>query len=264
MINRFSEDIDLVLKWDYLGYSDREVFQVRTKTQDYLFECSMNDKASSFIQNELKEDIATNLVSKIDGMSIETDPSDPMVLFINYPSDYGTGYILHHVKLEIGPVAAKTPNEVKYIEPYCLKILNSIGNNLIKVSAVSIARTFWEKILILYSECYRPSAKKMPARYSRHYYDVYRIFCSLYFSNIVQSKSLFEEVKRFKSKYYRSAWSNVENCKLDSIIIIPNQNRLNEIEKDYESMALMIFGERPNFESLIEGLTTLQTALRNS
>ena len=262
VIDRFSEDIDLVMKWDYLGYSDHEVYQTRTKNQDYIFECTMNAKASSFIQGELKNDIETNLVSGINGMSIDSDPNDPMVLFVNYPSNYDSGYILHRVKLEIGPVAAKTPSEAKYIEPYCLRLLGPIKNNHIRVNTVSIARTFWEKLLILYSECHRPPSKKMPLRYSRHYYDVCRIYHSPYFAEIIRNKSLFEEVKSFKSKYYRSAWSKVEGCTLGGITIVPNQYRLDEIRKDYESMALMIFGERPDFKSLVEELTMLQTALR--
>ena len=36
-------------------------------------------------------------------------------------------------------------------------------------------RTFWEKATILHHEAHRPENSVMPSRYSRHYYDLYRL-----------------------------------------------------------------------------------------
>lgn len=38
VIKRFSEDVDLILKWDKIGFKDEEVFLNRSKNQDYKFE----------------------------------------------------------------------------------------------------------------------------------------------------------------------------------------------------------------------------------
>ena len=106
------------------GFKDEEVFLNRSKNQDYKFETLMNERGSTFIQNELKEDLIKNLASSIKGMKIESDLNDPMVLLVYYPNSYKNDYIEQAVKLEIGPVAAKTPTEVSHIEPYCYRYFN--------------------------------------------------------------------------------------------------------------------------------------------
>ena len=85
VIKRFSEDVDLILKWDALGFSDQEVYKNRSITQNSKFELQMNEKGAEFIQKEIKNDLVNNLSSKIQGLSIESDENDPMVIYINYP-----------------------------------------------------------------------------------------------------------------------------------------------------------------------------------
>lgn len=264
VIKRFSEDVDLVLKWDAIGFDDEEVYQERSNNQNYKFETQMNEKGAKFIQNELKQDLIENLASHISGMTIESDETDPMVLYVKYPASYRDEYINQRVKLEIGPVAAKTPTEIKQIEPYCFAYFNVDNKEPFNANIVTIARTFWEKLLILCAECNRPMEKRTPSRYSRHYYDVYMIYKSAFSNDVLKDKSLFETVKAFKSKYYRTSWSKIENCYLSSITIIPNQQRLNDLEKDYQSMSEMIFSNRPSFKQIIDGLSELEIQLRST
>ena len=240
VIKRFSEDVDLILKWDKIGFSDSEVYEARSKNKDNKFEILMNEKGSIFIQNELKQDLIENFANKINGIFIENSDVDSMILNIKYPTMSKDDYIAPSIKLEIGPVAAKTPTEIRYIEPYCYKSFNVSNKEPFKVEIVSIERTFWEKVLILYAERNRPIEKRMPLRYSRHYYDVYMIYKSNYFSRVLNNIALFEEVKRFKSKYYRSSWSNLEECSFQNLYIIPNQERIIEVASDYEKMKDMI------------------------
>ena len=261
VIKRFSEDADLILKWDMIGFNDEDVYKDRSKNQDYKFELSMNEKGASFIQNELKHDLVKNLANRIDNMEILSDENDPMVLYVKYPTSFVDQYIPSVVKLEIGPVAAKTPTEIKEIEPYCYKSFNADNKVPFKVEIVSIIRTFWEKVLILYAETNRPLDKRMPARYSRHYYDVYMIYKSQYFYSIVNNKELFEEVKSFKSKYYRTSWSRIEECFLENITIVPKEERLKEISADYKDMKDMFFIDTPSFEDIMNGLQELETTL---
>ena len=223
----------------------------------------MNEKGANFIQNELKQDLIDNLANKIDGVEILSDINDPMILYVKYPTSLEDNYIPSMVKLEIGPVAAKTPIENKQIKPYCFKFFNVDNKEPFNVEIVSIARTFWEKLLILYVETNRPLNKKTPARYSRHYYDVYMIYKSSYFASIIKDRNLFEDVKSFKSKYYRTSWSNIENSSLNNINLIPAKERLDELRADYENMKEMIFVNRPSFQDILNGLCELEALLRD-
>lgn len=262
VIKRFSEDIDLVLKWDKLGFTDEEVYLKRTKNQDNKFETLMNEKGAAFIQGELKEELKKNLEAQVEGLSVESDEEDLMILYVYYPTSYRDEYIKQAVKLEIGPVSPTTPNEECFIEPYCFRVFSVEDKKSINVKTVSLARTFWEKVFILYAECNRPQEKKTPSRYSRHYYDVYMIYKSKYFKNIVSDRNLFESVKLFKSKYYRTSWSRIEDCSLKEIVIVPSEARLKDLLSDYKNMLEMIFDNPPTFEEIIKGMKDLEATLR--
>lgn len=61
IINRFSEDIDLILDWTALGVGETEPLNDRSNTKQDLFNKSLNAKAEEFISNELLSDIKDNL-----------------------------------------------------------------------------------------------------------------------------------------------------------------------------------------------------------
>ena len=263
IIDRFSEDIDLVLKWDILGYSDDQVFKERSKNQNNKFEEELNQKGSEFIKNKIAPDIEQNLSSKIKGLSVSFG-DDPMIIFVNYPNDQKNQYISSQIKLEIGPVAMKTPMEFCEIEPYCNQYLNeSFEKMKFSVPTISLARTFFEKLLILYSETNRPLEKAMPLRYFRHYYDVVKIFESSYFPEIIKMSDLFEEVKFFKNKYYRNNWSKLEECSLKTIPLYPSDKRLKELENDYHKMKEMFFRELPSFANIIHEIRHLEDQIHS-
>lgn len=64
-------------------------------------------------------------------------------------------------------------------------------------------RTFWEKATILHQEANRPETKTMPRRYSRHYYDMYRLGHSEIADRAIAHPELFAKVVAFKEKFYR-------------------------------------------------------------
>ena len=263
VIERFSEDLDIVLKWDVLGYNDELVYKDRSKNQNYLFETKMNEKGARFIQNEIKSDLLESLASDIPGLNIKSDDNDPMVLYVEYPHSASNHYINSVVKLEIGPMAAKTPMEHKQVSPYYVNYFDLKDDDKeFDVSVVSIARTFYEKLLILYSETNRPIEKKMPTRYFRHYYDVAMIYQSEYYADIIKQKELFEEVRLFKNKYYRTYWSKIEGCSLSTIRIYPPKHCIRDLRNDYEQMKEMFFGEIPSFEEVLSLIASLEKELR--
>ena len=263
VIHRFSEDLDLILKWDVLGISDDEVYRERSKTQDAKFEISLNQKGSVFVREKLKPELERLFCPKAPGAEVLMDEHDPMVLYLAYPVASPSAYVRPRVKLEIGPMAATTPYENREISPYCGPFI-PMGTPRFAIPTITIARTFWEKVLILYAETNRPASKMMPLRYSRHYYDVYMIYRSRYFAEILQNRKLFVEVRAFKSRFYRTAWACLEDCELSEIALIPNQNRLPSLKADYRQMEEMLFGSHPSFEEILEGLKELESVLRSA
>ena len=173
-IERFSEDIDLILDWRLLGYSEDEPWQERSPTKQDAFGKQANQRAAEFLAHEFVPALARDLKARID-TGIEVAVQGQVVL-IPYPRAFSLEAINPQIRLEIGPLAAWVPNEQKPIRPYAAeqfpKEFTIPGTT---VRTIAVERTFWEKATILHQEAHRGPDRPLPPRYSRHYYDVYRL-----------------------------------------------------------------------------------------
>src|SRR5690606_24237212 len=102
------------------------------------------------------------------------DETDVQTVLVGYPKNYEDTAIVKEIRLEIGPLAAWTPVSNYDLHAYVYDAPElPFEIKSITVPTVEVARTFWEKATILHAEAHRPETKPLPARYSRHYYDVY-------------------------------------------------------------------------------------------
>jgi hypothetical protein len=69
---------------------------------------------------------------------------------------------------------------------------------------------------------------------------------------------LLKDVVAFKRRFYRCPWANYESAQPGTFRLIPAQARLEELEKDYRQMKVMIFGAVPKFDQVINTLKTLE------
>jgi hypothetical protein len=53
----------------------------------------------------------------------------------------------------------------------------------------------------------------------------------------------------------------IEEAVPRSIKLIPNDNNLNELEKDYELMKVMIYGDKPKFKDIINAIKIMEERL---
>lgn len=125
---------------------------------------------------------------------------------MSYPKNFEDAAIVKQIRLEIGPLAAWTPvsNHLLHAYIYDVPGLDHLGKKEISVPTVEILRTFWEKATILHAEAHRPSEKPLPARYSRHYYDVFMIQRNVeILEKILIDRDLLAKVVDFKQRFYR-------------------------------------------------------------
>jgi len=172
---------------------------------------------------------------------------------------------LKYVRLEIGPLAALTPTEDVTISPLISKLnLKIMDNNETIIKTVSPERTFWEKILILNQEAHRPVDRKMPSRYSRHYYDVYRLSLTKYKNIAYNNLELLTEVREFKKKFYPSSWANYDLALPGSFILVPSEERIKELRVDFSNMKEMINDDLINsFDDLLTYIKKLENEINN-
>ena len=260
LIQRFSEDIDLIPDWRCIGYEFNEPWQDRSNTKQDKFNKESNQKTEGFLKNkflpQIKEDFRKLL---IDEFQIKIDEKDLQTVLFEYPKAFRSPYLTEAVRLEIGTLAAWTPSEVISITPDIKKIYPMLfEGDFIKVRTVLPERTFWEKATILHHEANRPENLPMPKRYARHYYDLYCIANSKYKDSAFQNLDLLENVVRFKQKFYPRKWAKYEEANSKNIKLIPDKYRWKEIEEDYKNMREMFFGVYPKFDEVMSKITELE------
>jgi hypothetical protein len=69
---------------------------------------------------------------------------------------------------------------------------------------------------------------------------------------------LLRKVVAYKDKYYHCAWAEYNNAKPGTFKLRPPTHNMEELKKDYRSMRTMIFGDTPEFDEIIKGLSELE------
>lgn len=197
LIERFSEDIDLILDWNILTGEAPEA--ARSKTQQQKFNDQLNEQAQVFIAGELLRHIS---VSVAPVCRCVLDTKDPHVLNLLYPAAFSDEYLRPEIRLEIGPLASWLPFDEYIIRPYAAEAFPAIfDRSECKVRAIKAERTFWEKATILHQEAHRPEGRVQAPRYSRHYYDLAKMCRSLTKAVALEDIGLLEAVVEFKNRF---------------------------------------------------------------
>ena len=254
VIDRFSEDIDLILDWNEVVEDDPMAERSKTKQDAY-------NKAVPVLSQQYIETFFLPKVREALGggchVSIEDD--NPDVINIRYPSSFENEYLRPEIRLEIGPLAQWIPNARYKISSYASEALPDLFENpSCFVNAIKAERTFWEKATILHHEAHRPEGAPVPARYSRHYYDLYLMAQTDIRAVALGDLGLLEKVVSFKMRFYPRGWAKYELAKPGSLKLVPPDRILKAMAKDYDAMQEMIFGHRPTFDQIIEGLRLLE------
>ncbi len=264
VIDRFSEDIDLILDWRVLGLGKEEPWLKRSKTQQMKFNEEANEKTVLFLQStfisSIREDLQ-RLLGK--GFDVTLDEKDRQTVNFYYPLTSSNPSILKVIRLEIGALAAWSP--------YCYKAVTSyVGESFPQiftqretvVRATSIERSFWEKATILHQEANRPKGSRVPARYSRHYYDLYRLAKSQYKESSLREVKNLEKVAVFKEKFYPRAWARYDlAAHPETLKLIPQKHVQIELRRDYEAMKDMLYGKYPTFDEILAELQSLENEI---
>ena len=133
-----------------------------------------------------------------------------------------------------------------------------------KVYTVEAERTFWEKVTILHREAMRTEKQgRMPARYSRHYYDLWCMCNAPIKDSALSQMELLDAVVRFKQKFYRCAWVRYDLATPTQILLAPPQAAIPILEADYSHMMSMIFGPKPPFGEILETISNLQSEIHS-
>jgi hypothetical protein len=265
LIDRFSEDIDLILDWRLLGYGHDEgndPYQaIQSKTKQSRYNQEMNAKAAAYIRGTLLGQLS-QLFAAISGIAASIDEDDSHTVNVIYPAAFLAEYIRPAVRLEIGPLASWIPSSAHTIRAYAAQSFPGAFNDPVcAVVAIDADRTFWEKATILHQEAHRPGI--IPVRYARHYYDLFKLADSPVKQAALSDLALLRSVVEFKERFYYSSWAHYDLAKPGSFRLSPPQSQIAALERDYREMRDMFYREPPEFAEILAGMRALEQEINS-
>lgn len=268
IINRFSEDVDLIIDRKFLGF---EVLPSKSSIK------KLRAASGSFIINEFREELVEQL-SKLGiaptAYAIEynekvDDTSDPNTLeFIYNPIIANTSeYIKPRVLIEMGARSLIEPTEEREVISFIDKEYANLpfAQKQSKVKVVVPTRTFIEKVLLLHEEFLKPEGQIRSERLSRHLYDLDRLMDTEYAQSAYKDHALFDMIVEHRKTITPLRIITYDKHDRNSLQIIPPDTVYKDWEQDYKVIQEnMIVGESKPFLILLERMQEIMTNFKNA
>lgn len=269
LIERFSEDIDItVFRADIEAeVSIAELEALSRKQRERRLE-DIRKACQTFIGGALKaqlDELAAALpISSHQHLRVTLNDADPdgQSLLLAYPAVWDKdAYVRPAVKIEAGAKSALDPHEPLTITPYVADELAGFDLRVPNVTTVDPVRTFWDKVLILHSLRRsfedRGTLRGGGQRVSRHYYDVDRVLRTAIGTRALADLAMAEDCIRHERMFFPRAGQNT--AVPGNFSLVPPPAMLAQLRLDYGAMAVMIFGDVPAFEAVMDSIATLET-----
>jgi len=255
VIERFSEDIDLALDREFLGFagdlSKKQISKLRYASYEFLTE-----KFTPELQQKFNELCFPDVLVKY--REVLNHDQDPLVIEIYYPKLTGKNiYLQPGVLVEIGSRSLKEPFSLCKFKTLVSENYSDkpFADSEITIPTVNVERTFLEKVFLLHEEYQRPAEKRRVERLSRHLYDIEKISQTPYFQKTLTDKDLYRTIVAHRDKFSHLGGIDYAKHEPKFINIVPPESVLSLWEKDYGEMSeSMIFGEKLSFNKLIDNV----------
>jgi Nucleotidyl transferase AbiEii toxin, Type IV TA system len=274
LIQRFSEDIDIVISREDLGFSgERDPVQsgISNKKRKELYQ-ALQAMCRVYVQTRLYQVLEATFANLAFPIKVVIDAEDPdqQTLLVEYLSLFpasGMGYVLPRVKIEGGARSALEPRVFSKITAYIHEDLNAGGWNfqVDDLTMIRPERTLWEKLLILHGlySGHRDEGR-LPVdanRMSRHYYDAVMLSQSALGASALKDQSLWTAVREHNLIAFPQAWKKFDQAVPGTLCLVPLPELRKVLERDYSTMQGMMLGKAPNFVWVMEQIATVEQQL---
>ena len=269
LIERFSEDIDIIVDKEVLGFGgdDAPDQAPSNKQRKARLEGLMN-ACREWVQGTLQPALTSRIQETLGdtGWQIEVDPDIPdgQCLLFHYPSVFAAnsaGYVRPVVKIELGARSDDWPAEEKPILPYVTEQFPAFDPApAFNVRVLAAERTFWEKACLLHEETFRPAGKPRKIRMARHYYDLWCLLRAGVGEKALAQTALFQRVAEHRELFFRFSWVDYTTHKPGTFRLTPPPEHLANWKSDYtEMLGPMFFGDTPTFDELMTAAADFET-----
>lgn len=261
LIQRFSEDIDIIVDKEPLGFGgEASPEEAPSRKQLRLRLNALKESCRIWVHERLQPALAGRIEELLgpDGWRLEVDPAmaDGQCLLFTYPSVFapGTaGYVRPVVKIELGARSDDWPHENRDIVPYVTEQFPDLDpESTSSIRVLAPERTFWEKACLLHEETFRPVDKTRPIRMARHYYDLWCLLQAGVGERALADVALFERVAEHRQIFFRLTWVDYSTHRPGTFRLIPPPAHLANWRTDYQAMqGPMFFDDTPSFDDVM-------------
>ena len=266
LIDRFSEDVDLGIDREFLGFGGE---LSKTQISDKL-----RRAACSFVRERLQNDLREQLIAdgieagkfevRVNITSVTT--TDPEVIEVEYVPSMGEhAYLKHVVKIEVSGRSMHEP-----VKGCALRTMiteahpeGPFSEEEFVVMAVVPERTFLEKVMLLHEEFAKPMSDVRAERMSRHLYDIYRIMQTTIAGKALGDEALYRSVLEHRRKFVGLRGFDYDSLYTDTLSLEIPAEVTDAWHQDYEHMCrTMIYGEHPSWDELMAKMRELNERIR--
>lgn len=264
LLNRFSEDIDIVIDKGLFGVTDDDK-PGRTQRE------RLRDAAHKFIS----EKVHPMLNHKLSALGIpertfrlyvdksKSSDQDPTIILLDYiPNAQITNdYTQPRIRIEIGVRAMMEPTEERPISSLLSQQL-SIGEHF-GVRSVLPQRTFWEKAFLLHELFQKPVDKIDIRRMSRHWYDLHRLYQAGFAAKAMADKELFDAIREHRGVFTKVSGVDYDSLKANSFNLFPPDGLKVSWDTDYSSTReSYIYRDAPSIVVLTNEIAKITRVLK--
>jgi hypothetical protein len=273
IIKRFSEDVDLSVDPDWLGFGGKDrPDEARSRSQLDRRMKQLGDACSAAVEQRIQPAMEDAVRQVLDArpeggpyfaFEIDVQSHSPILIF-RYPTTESdtTAYLRPQVKLELGSLTDQRPHGTHEVTPWVAEEFpKAFASPSCPVVALEVERTFWEKVTILHAEHHRPAGKPMRSRFSRDCYDVCCMAAHPAGRAAMKDLDLLARVVRHKQMFFPSSWASYGTAVPGTLRLVPPAHRMSDLKADYQQMQEMFTEAPPPFDALMEQLRGIEAQL---
>ena len=261
LINRFSEDIDIAVTREQLGFSGA------------LSKNQINDRVRralcTFVREELPERVENMLLAmgiprewfRKEVIVTTESTVDPETIYIHFNSLFPVvDYMPASVKIEVSGRSMTEPVETVEIKTLVAGQFPAApyADIAFSVTAVAAKRTFLEKAFLLHETFHQPGVPPRIERMSRHLYDLEKMMGTQVESNALADTTLYLDIVEHRRHFIGLNKFDYDTLWPATLSFIPPAEQAAAWEADYRSMQTnMIPGTSLPYAELIVRLTEL-------
>ena len=266
LIERFSEDADIAIDREYLGFGG-----TLSKTQ---ISDKLRRAACSFVRETLQYDLAEKLIEngvsadkfKVNVNITPVTTTDPEIIEVEYQSAFNTlPYIRSKVIIEVSGRSMNEPVVSVGVSSFIDDVFTNapFAEPKFDVRAVVPERTFLEKVFLLHEEFSKPSGMIRTERMSRHLYDIAQMMDTPIVERALLDENLYKTVIDHRRMFIGLKGFDYSTLLPQTLSIVPQGEIREQWKEDYKVMQeTMIYGDSPSFDELIIKIQALNDRIR--